>query len=164
MDGSPPQRVIWSLARSRALGGGTAAGSRSQLHVSSARCPDNKKSRSDFSKRLFSLNTPRQRPTLPWSCPHSTIGGIRLNFRVRNGNGCGPDPMTTGNSSPGLSSVAAASTTRQNFCKDQKKSSDQEICRSLTTQYSANGRFSDPHCTQDPCISLSQLRASSVEH
>ena len=38
----------------------------------------------------------RQRPTLPHSCPCSTIGGIRLNFRVRNGNGCDPDPMTTG--------------------------------------------------------------------
>src|SRR6266850_6775189 len=38
----------------------------------------------------------RQRPTLPHSFPCSTIGGIRLNFRVRNGNGCDPDPMTTG--------------------------------------------------------------------
>jgi hypothetical protein len=54
------------------------------------------KSRSDCSKRLFSPKYSRQRPTLPWSCPHSTIGGIRLNFRVRNGNGCDPDPMTTG--------------------------------------------------------------------
>jgi hypothetical protein len=39
---------------------------------------------------------PRQRPTLPHTCACSTIGGIRLNFRVRNGNGCDPDPMTTG--------------------------------------------------------------------
>src|SRR3989442_10249193 len=38
----------------------------------------------------------RQRPTLPHSFPCSTIGGIRLNFRVRNGKGCDPDPMTTG--------------------------------------------------------------------
>src|SRR3954454_16276185 len=38
----------------------------------------------------------RQRPALPHSFPCSTIGGIRLNFRVRNGNGCDPDPMTTG--------------------------------------------------------------------
>src|SRR5437868_10433074 len=38
----------------------------------------------------------RQRPTLPHSFPCSTIDGIRLNFRVRNGNGCDPDPMTTG--------------------------------------------------------------------
>src|SRR5437899_8950084 len=38
----------------------------------------------------------RQRPTLPHSFPRSTIGGSRLNFRVRNGNGCDPAPMTTG--------------------------------------------------------------------
>ena len=43
----------------------------------------------------------RQRPTLPRSFPRSTIGGIRLNFRVRNGNGCDPDPMTTGIHVPG---------------------------------------------------------------
>src|SRR4026207_196236 len=34
--------------------------------------------------------------TLPHSFPCSTIGGSRLNFRVRNGNGCDPAPMTTG--------------------------------------------------------------------
>src|SRR5678816_134504 len=33
----------------------------------------------------------------PCSYPHSTIGGSRLNFRVRNGNGCDPAPMATGN-------------------------------------------------------------------
>ncbi len=30
----------------------------------------------------------RQRPTLPRSLPRSTIGAEKLNFRVRNGNGC----------------------------------------------------------------------------
>src|SRR5947207_5046224 len=43
-----------------------------------------------------SLDYCRQRPTLPHSFPCSTIGGSRLNFRVRNGNGCDPAPMTTG--------------------------------------------------------------------
>src|ERR1700687_4466904 len=38
----------------------------------------------------------RQRPTLPHSFPCSTIGGSKLNFRVRNGHGCDPAPMTTG--------------------------------------------------------------------
>jgi hypothetical protein len=38
----------------------------------------------------------RQGPTLPRSYPRSTIGGRELNFRVRNGNGCDPSPMTTG--------------------------------------------------------------------
>jgi hypothetical protein len=41
-------------------------------------------------------NYSRQRPTLPQPCGCSTIGGSRLNFRVRNGNGCGPAPVTTG--------------------------------------------------------------------
>ena len=39
---------------------------------------------------------PRQRPTLPRTYARSTIGGSRLNFRVRNGNGCDPAPMATG--------------------------------------------------------------------
>jgi hypothetical protein len=38
----------------------------------------------------------RQRPTLPHSCPCSTIGTNGLNFRVRNGNGCGPAVTVTG--------------------------------------------------------------------
>ena len=38
----------------------------------------------------------RQRPTLPRSCPRSTIGAEGLNDRVRNGNGCGPLAMVTG--------------------------------------------------------------------
>jgi hypothetical protein len=42
------------------------------------------------------LFNPRQRPTLPRTCARSTIGGNRLNFRVRNGNGCDPAPMATG--------------------------------------------------------------------
>ena len=29
-----------------------------------------------------------QRPTLPQSCPCSTIGALKLNLRVRYGNGC----------------------------------------------------------------------------
>lgn len=37
-----------------------------------------------------------QRPTLPYSYPYSTIGPEELNFRVRNGNGCGLLGMTTG--------------------------------------------------------------------
>ncbi len=37
----------------------------------------------------------RRRPTLPPSFPGSTIGAERLNFRVRNGNGCYTLAMTT---------------------------------------------------------------------
>ncbi len=39
----------------------------------------------------------RRRPTLPGGLPPSTIGAGGLNFRVRNGNGCDPAAMATGN-------------------------------------------------------------------
>src|SRR5258708_30122563 len=39
----------------------------------------------------------RQRPTLPHGCPCSTIGSEELNFRVRDGIGCGLLEITTGN-------------------------------------------------------------------
>src|SRR5207248_11505944 len=39
----------------------------------------------------------RRRPTLPHSFPCSTIGPARLNCRVRDGNGCDPRGMITGN-------------------------------------------------------------------
>ena len=39
----------------------------------------------------------RRRPTLPGGLPPSTIGADRLNCRVRNGNGCDPVAMATGN-------------------------------------------------------------------
>ena len=41
---------------------------------------------------------PRRRPTLPGGRPPSTIGAGGLNFRVRDGNGCGPTAIATGNS------------------------------------------------------------------
>ena len=39
----------------------------------------------------------RRRPTLPHSCPCSTIGAEGLNFRVRDGNGCLPFAIATEN-------------------------------------------------------------------
>ena len=48
----------------------------------------------------------RQRPTLPRSFPRSTIGGRGLNFRVRNGNGCDPSPMSTGKGACELATAA----------------------------------------------------------
>src|SRR5689334_20581565 len=39
----------------------------------------------------------RQRPTLPHGFPCSTIGSEELNFRVRDGIGCGLFEITTGN-------------------------------------------------------------------
>jgi hypothetical protein len=40
----------------------------------------------------------RRRPTFPPSCPGSIIGAGGLNFRVRDGNGCDPSAIATGNS------------------------------------------------------------------
>ena len=37
----------------------------------------------------------RRRPTLPGRIHPSTIGADRLNYRVRNGNGCGPVAIAT---------------------------------------------------------------------
>jgi hypothetical protein len=45
-------------------------------------------------------NLSRRRPTFPHSYPCSIIGPARLNFRVRDGNGCDPRGMTTGKSVP----------------------------------------------------------------
>ena len=42
----------------------------------------------------------RRRPTLPGGLPPSTIGAGGLNFRVRNGNGCDPAALATGNLFP----------------------------------------------------------------
>ena len=39
----------------------------------------------------------RQRPTLPHGPPCSTIGAVGLNFRVRDGIGCDPHAIATGN-------------------------------------------------------------------
>src|SRR5688572_26073236 len=58
------------------------------------RSGENEKARSKMKRA--SVNNSRQRPTLPHTYACSTIGGGRLNFRVRNGNGCDPAPITTG--------------------------------------------------------------------
>ena len=47
--------------------------------------------------RLLGVFLSRQRPSLPRSRPRSTIGPERLNFRVRDGNGCDPLGTATGN-------------------------------------------------------------------
>ncbi len=47
-----------------------------------------------LSRALF--NKSRRLPTLPRSYPRSTIGSSRLNFRVRDGNGCDPADKITG--------------------------------------------------------------------
>ena len=45
----------------------------------------------------FERRKSRQRPTLPHGFPCSTIGSEELNFRVRDGIGCGLFDVATGN-------------------------------------------------------------------
>jgi hypothetical protein len=47
-----------------------------------------KKSREGCLLPGFFMRMERRRPTLPRSCPRSTIGAEELNDRVRDGNGC----------------------------------------------------------------------------
>ncbi len=54
-----------------------------------------KKARRGYPRRASGLT--RRRPTLPHSCPCSTIGSEELNFRVRDGIGCGLLDVATGN-------------------------------------------------------------------
>src|SRR5215831_2151968 len=57
----------------------------------------------------------RRRPTLPLSLPSSTIGPGGLNFRVRDGIGCGPSGIAAGNRSFDaiVSCSSAARTSRE---------------------------------------------------
>src|ERR1043166_9659171 len=92
------------------------------------------------SKTPTSLAAPRgfysrQRPSLPHSRPRSTIGPERLNFRVRDGNGCGPLGRVTGKLGFYLKLEI-----RSFFISLMKKSRNLGICNfkyfgSLTTQY-----------------------------
>ncbi len=60
----------------------------------------------------------RRRPTLPHSFPCSTIGAEELNFRVRDGNGCGLFAIAT-------EKLQALTITRYNLiCKHRLDMSD----------------------------------------
>ena len=114
-------------------------------------------------------NYSRQRPTLPHTCACSTIGGGRLNFRVRNGNGCDPAPMTTGklvvrgSIAWGVASSRAAS----------RYGSSRTISLSIvkaTTEYPANGSSNykptnkKSYGQASRLISTSQLNTSLCFH
>jgi hypothetical protein len=115
----------------------------------------------------FYLYYCRQRPTLPYSFPYSTIGGSRLNFRVRNGNGCDPAPMTTGivdeNSEIDECRFRIADW-KPACCSRFQRTSGSRTCGGrparapscsggrtqfrLTTEHPANGSFAKPPLTQ----------------
>src|SRR3954462_4327772 len=98
-------------------------------------------------------NYSRQRPTLPHTCACSTIGGIRLNFRVRNGNGCDPDPMTTGKLAAWGPSFARMRGLRRGVPHNLfKKPRPSDLVLRLTSEYSANGSFARPHPRSGFCV------------
>ena len=132
----------------------------------------------------------RQRPTLPRSFPRSTIGGIRLNFRVRNGNGCDPDPMTTGILGPGCGpgpcclgsrlrcfasfGGQAAELRASRLSTEAPKARRRVVPSNLvykerrstpgverTTEYPANGSF-DRHFTQRFCVHSLRRRRTTL--
>src|SRR5688572_15925251 len=82
---SSPVRVAIAAEHSRARG-------RSEREALNGEKPDIEKSISGFSGKKS-----RRRPTLPHGYPCSTIGSEELNFRVRDGIGCGLFEIITGN-------------------------------------------------------------------
>lgn len=101
----------------------------------------------------------RQRPTLPQSRLCSTIGGRGLNFRVRNGNGCDPSPVTTGKGTPirrtELGTPPRESPTpdragdpRSGECQCQRtRDGHSVLCPyALATEYPANEELTDHAC------------------
>ncbi len=77
------------------LGFEQPAGGRAQRWIATLPAVQKKKGRRKDPAGLL-YNQFRRRPTFPRSYPRSIIGPTRLNFRVRDGNGCDPRGMTTG--------------------------------------------------------------------
>ena len=67
-------------------------------HPTGRRCSDDRGNAKERPpRRGRSSREIRRRPTLPGGLPPSTIGAGGLNCRVRDGNGCDPAAMATGN-------------------------------------------------------------------
>src|SRR5258705_11951785 len=87
------------MSRAKKRGRGAARWhKRSAIHIRRKRQEEERKKKKDpnWSSGTF-LILSRRRPTFPHSYPCSIIGPARLNFRVRDGNGCDPGGMTTRN-------------------------------------------------------------------
>ena len=130
---APTRRRVGQL---RGPGHHFASGSRRQRYPSatsvlrysgnfgSVPVPQRKRSRGATSTACGapSFEKSRRRPTLPGGCPPSTIGAGGLHFRVRNGNGCFPAAIATGNLSKGRSTFKNSIASTSN--KDPKPSAD----------------------------------------
>jgi hypothetical protein len=67
----------------------------SLIHSARASSPETVPENDESRPKAALVEDVRQRPTLPPSCPGSTIGAGGLNFRVRDGTGCLPSAMAT---------------------------------------------------------------------
>ena len=74
---------------------GGAPTERVAAHSAAIRRPPSQHNVKGMLPRVASLNEMRQRPTLPYSVPYSTIGSMWLNFRVRYENGWIPHDIIT---------------------------------------------------------------------
>ena len=85
----------------------------------------------------------RRRPTLPGGSPPSTIGAGGLHFRVRDGNGCFPAAIATGNQ---LSIECAARMARRPL--------EDSIASTNTEKISSPRPISTGRLNTSPCVHL----------
>ena len=92
----------WSPSRPHAFSYPLAACGASLVSTASAKASGKwlvwKQKKAHRSFRSMGFKGTRQRPTFPQPRSCSIIGPGGLNFRVRDGNGCGPSGLVTGNS------------------------------------------------------------------
>ena len=89
----PPRPTLWWIGSRRRL----PQPVRSHAHRRAPRRQHRiRKKEQPASLEAGCSKKPRQRPTLPQSFPCSTIGPGELNFRVRDGNGCGLSGIAAG--------------------------------------------------------------------
>jgi hypothetical protein len=103
-----------------------------------ARSPKTETPRSTFSGRSGRfIKRSHRRATLPPGKPGSTIAEAGLNFRVRNGNGCGPCSMNGG-----IKFSSAAQTKRR---RPMKQLNDFFFCEPRASSRACCGRVVKPH-------------------
>jgi hypothetical protein len=99
----------------------------------------------------------RRRPTLPPSCPGSTMGAGALNFRVRNGNGCFHAAIAAGK----LCAANAAKSAFDSECKGEATGCF-SLCRKAGLAVSS--RMSAERDQASRAISTGKLNASPRLH
>ncbi len=140
--------VALPLLPATVRGPASPARERAGLTVGEAPAPRQEPSRTKKKPEVIAHPGPieysRQRPTLPQSRLCSTIGGSRLNFRVRNGNGWSPAPMTTGKRVPTTPTRRRRASKAGGRCQRTKRSRPIRPA-APTTEHPANGSSRHAH-------------------